>query len=229
MFEPLIEKLTGRIPVIAPDTPGFGSSTPLGEPPTVAGLAAVLVEALHGIGVTECWLFGHHTGAALAVEIAARYPDLVRRLAVSGPPLLDDDLRTRIERSFRPIPPAADGQHLLAVWRRARRLGANAPTAVIERETIQALLADDIPAIYRAVVGHDLGARLAEVRCPTLVIGGQHDSLRSAAERAAELLQDSQSAILLGAGVYLCDERPDDLARLLVSFFLDHGDGGGTR
>ena len=74
-FIPMIEALAERFTVIAPDTPGYGGSDPLDlHRPQIADYADALEEVVDALGLERLALFGRHTGAAIAIEFANRYP-----------------------------------------------------------------------------------------------------------------------------------------------------------
>ncbi len=86
-------RLAGRRQCIAPDTPGYGGSDRPAERWDVARYAASLAEAIETCGAAPVDLFGYHTGALLAIELAAQRPDLVRRLVLVGVPYFPPDDR----------------------------------------------------------------------------------------------------------------------------------------
>ena len=87
MYQPLMQRLADRFHLLAPDTPGFGGSDPLPGECSIAAFADTLSQWLEGLGIARCFVFGHHTGAAIAVQLACSRPGLCRALALSGPPL----------------------------------------------------------------------------------------------------------------------------------------------
>jgi pimeloyl-ACP methyl ester carboxylesterase len=70
-YEKIMGLLEGERRMFAMDTPGFGHSFLPPESPSVTYYAYTLLEALRNLGVQHCHVFGHHTGAAIAVEMAA--------------------------------------------------------------------------------------------------------------------------------------------------------------
>ena len=87
--------LASETRLIALDTPAFGGSVGFDAPPTVELWSEALSDALAALGIRACNLFGHHTGASIAAQIAVDRPGLVRALALSGPPYLIPEERTR--------------------------------------------------------------------------------------------------------------------------------------
>lgn len=90
-FGSLLQALDGKRHVIAVDTPGYGDSDALPGESQISDYAAGIVPGLP----VRCDLFGYHTGVAIAVELALRWPERIRRLTLMGVPhfqALDVDL-----------------------------------------------------------------------------------------------------------------------------------------
>ena len=81
----LMGLLEGKFPMFAMDTPGFGQSFFPPKAPTTTYYASILLEALSNLGIDSFHAFGHHTGAAIAVEMAAMVPGRVKTLMMDGP------------------------------------------------------------------------------------------------------------------------------------------------
>ncbi len=221
MFERLMSLLANDFPLLAPDTPGFGSSDPLPMPWTLSDLAEALYTALLSLGVTACYLFGHHTGAALAVQMAFAHPGFVRKLALSGPPLLSPAQVTALLSTLPPFAIAPDGSHLTATWQRIRRRDPDLPLAIVQRELLLTQAAGEAAtAAYHAVFAQPLAAQLAALDGPVLVMAGEHDTLRSGLESAHGLLRQGSMLVIPDAGPYLCDRQPEAVAAALRRFFL---------
>ena len=88
-FIPLMRGLPQRS-IAALDTPGYGASTRPTKCWPLARYAAALAEAIDRAGDTRIDLLGYHTGALIAVLVAAARPDLVRRLILIGVPYFPD-------------------------------------------------------------------------------------------------------------------------------------------
>lgn len=82
---PLIEDMADGRHVFAPDTPGNGDSPPLPvSGPEAADLAGAMLDFLDRVGLERVSLYGSHTGAAIAAELALVAPDRIDRLALNG-------------------------------------------------------------------------------------------------------------------------------------------------
>ena len=70
--------------VATPDMPGFGDSPPIGRGFVLEDVADELAEALGGLpGPVD--LLGNSLGGAVAIVLAERRPDLLRRLILAAP------------------------------------------------------------------------------------------------------------------------------------------------
>jgi pimeloyl-ACP methyl ester carboxylesterase len=92
-FEPFMMALAGKRRVVAPDTPGYGASDRPSEAWDIARYAAAMGEIIEAGEDGPVDLFGYHTGAFLATELAAQRPDLVRRLVLVGVPYFEVSAR----------------------------------------------------------------------------------------------------------------------------------------
>ena len=125
MFSPAMPLLAAHgLRVIALDTPGYGMSDGPDSPADVATLADAVAAAIADLSASPCFLLGHHTGAALAANIAARKLTPISRLILNGMPILSLEERAFFDTfDFGPIKLSADGAHLIDVWN--QRLAAS--------------------------------------------------------------------------------------------------------
>ena len=84
MYEPLMRELADDFWMFAPDTPGFGGTFFPPGLPTVAYYAEVLYDSLQAMGIAEGVIFGHHTGASIAVQMVYDHPALARKHDFAG-------------------------------------------------------------------------------------------------------------------------------------------------
>ena len=81
----LMAQFAGAMRVIAPDTPGNGDSEALPlETPDIADLAAAMLALLDSLGIERAHLYGSHTGAAIAAELALLVPERVLSVTFDG-------------------------------------------------------------------------------------------------------------------------------------------------
>ena len=201
----LIEHLAGSFLVVAPDTPGNGASDPL--PLQAAGAYAdayadALAALLDVLGLPRVGVYGHHTGAVFAAELARRHPQRVEALVCNGFPIWTEAESKELGDDY--LPPlgvAADGTHLARLWSRIidqswyfpwhvqddnRRMSLDlGDTALLHSRAMDLLCAGDAyRRPYAAALRADGGPRLAALRRPTLLTCTETDVLAAHLPRA---------------------------------------------
>ena len=83
-FGPLLPSLSAGRQVIATDFQGHGRTNDLDRPLTSADLASDVVGLLQHLGLAQVDLFGFSVGGAVALHLAIRHSELVRKLVVSS-------------------------------------------------------------------------------------------------------------------------------------------------
>lgn len=172
---PQIAALAAHARVIAVDMPGHGGSDPLPAGAALPDYVAWAARVIVALGLGPVDVAGHSMGALIALGLAVERPDLVRRAA----------LLNGVHRRS----PAARA----AVLARADEISAGLAgvDAPLSRwfDADQAALRDEVggwlraadpagyAAAYRAFAGGDAtyADRLAEVRCPLLVLTAEGD------------------------------------------------------
>ena len=220
MYEALMRELQNDFSTLAFDTPGFGNSFFPSGKPTVPYYARIIQEALKALEVKQCFLFGHHTGAAIAVEMAITSPTLVRQLALSGPSCLTPEERTARIEKIRPLKIDKDGNHLLFAWKRAKGKDDRWPLWLVHREAVLNLVAGErYHEGYLAVYENDLQSKLPKVQCETLVLAGELDMNRAAAEAAVRTLRQGVLQHIPNGDPYMCDLQAPPISEILQTFF----------
>jgi pimeloyl-ACP methyl ester carboxylesterase len=219
MYVPLMLELEHEFRLLAPDTPGMGQSDSASEPFTIERAAAGIIEFLDEIGVDHCHLFGHHTGASIAVQAAFDKPDLVDSLALCGPTLLDDTLKEKLPLAAAPPELSETGEHVLAMWRRFRDKDSDASPDIALRETMNGLMIGErYLEAYLAVVEQDFESQLAALACPVFVFAGTGDPLYGQLDAAYSLLANGRRATVEDAKSFICETHSPVVAGLLRDF-----------
>jgi pimeloyl-ACP methyl ester carboxylesterase len=78
----VIEPLTRRHTVVAPDLPGHGASAPGNGDYSIGALAASLRDLLLALGHERATLVGHSLGGGIAMQLAYQFPELAERLVL---------------------------------------------------------------------------------------------------------------------------------------------------
>ena len=79
-FTPLIERLQGRWRCLAPDLRGFGDSSYEQRFDSLAELAEDAALFLEKLEIPSAYVIGWSTGGGIALELAARHPEKVRKI-----------------------------------------------------------------------------------------------------------------------------------------------------
>jgi pimeloyl-ACP methyl ester carboxylesterase len=221
MYTEVFPCFAERFRVLAPDTPGFGDSDKPSEPPGIEGYARALAEFLDRIGVERAHLLGHHTGAAIAVEFAATYPDRVLKLVLSGCPDYDPEVRPqKIATSAQPATIDPDGSHLQRAWQRvAAGMQGWATVEQIHRSVVDTLKAGPtFYYAYLAVFTQDVRTRIPHITAPTLLISGETDLFVERQEQLRPLFRQAETYVFRGAGALTMIQRPDEFCRVVSEF-----------
>lgn len=158
----------GRYAVTAPDFPGFGGSSPLPAAWSVGDYASWLYEFMGACGIDGAYVVAHSFGARVAIKLAANFPQLVKKLVITGgagivkPRSRAYMRKVKAYRMVKRIAPAFAERHFGSEEYRA--LGG------VMRES------------YKKIVNEDLRADAAAVSCPVLLIYGNEDTVTPAAE-----------------------------------------------
>ncbi len=219
MFEPLMNLLADDFHTIAFDTPGFGASF---SPPslfTVSYLSDSLHAALTQLGVESCFAFGHHTGSAIAIQMAFDHPRLIQKMVLSGAPVLSEAQIAGLKASLKPFAIAEDGSHLTQVWERIRKRDSSLPLDIVHREVLLTQSAREAAqGAYQAVFDQPIQHQLSSLDIPILLISGEHDTLRASLEPAYQLLKHGEMKAIPNQGPYICDQNPQAVANLIKEF-----------
>ena len=219
MWRAVMERLAVTNPLWALDTPGFGASfTPTGAP-TMSNYVRWLAESADSIGGETIHFVGHHTGASIALDFAAAYPERVASLTLIGAAALSEEERqTFAGKLGAPFRPGRSGAYLLQNWEYLRVGGAGAQTRLLHREMIDMLRGwESRPHAYGAVWAQDTGALLDHVAAPLHLVTSRDDLLFSHFERTCALRPDARVTVLGGGANFAPDLVPDEMADALAA------------
>ncbi|MFD1814664.1 alpha/beta fold hydrolase [Rhodococcus gannanensis] len=177
-FRELIPLLASDFRVIAMDMVGFGASATLDAPQTIEAFAQGAWELLDALGVERVSVLGHHTGAAVAMDMAAAPGDRIDAVVLSSCPWADAEYRAGhtgaggVDCAER-VP---DGGHLRTLWDLRRPYYPEPVTDLLDRFVHDALAYGVDPAEgHRACGRYRMEDRIGEVRAPVLLIGAGAD------------------------------------------------------
>jgi pimeloyl-ACP methyl ester carboxylesterase len=211
----LITDLAAARRVIAPDTAGNGDSEKLPvDSPAITDLAAVLPAFLDRLGLHEVDLYGSHTGAAIAAELAIQVPGRIRRVVLDGIQVLTPSARRDFLAHYAsPFPADLDGAYLMRAFqfcrdqyvffpwydrtRRGQRSGGLPDARELHEWLVEVLKANETYHLnYRAAFLWEPADRLPLMTQPALVIAAENDPLAEETALAARMLPDARFVAL---------------------------------
>jgi pimeloyl-ACP methyl ester carboxylesterase len=122
LYEPLMARLGAHRTVIAFDPPGHGESDALPEnEQSIAAWTRALTVVVDVLGIDRVHLYGHQSGAAVALAFAVASSGRVASLTLDAPIGLSERERDMIAPHCAPsIEPSWEGAHLLRAWHHLR-------------------------------------------------------------------------------------------------------------
>jgi pimeloyl-ACP methyl ester carboxylesterase len=216
---PLIGK---RYFALAMDTVGFGDSDPLPfEENAIESWAAGAFDLLDALEIDQVALIGHHTGAAIAIEMAASYPDRITGILLSAPPFVDAERRMHSEAKggVDDAMPDAAGGHLADLWRKRLPYYRPGEIDLLNRFMVDALKAGPLAAEgHRVVSRYAMEGRLRDIRCPVQILALTDDPSYASAAKVTRLIAGASSTEIVGGRVALPNEMPEVFANAALSF-----------
>lgn len=216
VFDELMSHLDG-LACIPLDLPGRGQAP---HPParTASEAADFVAKALAELGIESAFVLGHSYGGAVALELGLAHPE-----KVAGLVLVSTGARLRVHHA------------ILAAMEQAAKAG---PTSFVQLPWLPGIdraLVEEVErhlacvpstttlADWQAANAFDRMARVGEITCPALVLGGTEDELTPPkyARWLAEHLPDSRLVLVEGGGHMLPIEHAREVGELIVSFVAD--------
>jgi pimeloyl-ACP methyl ester carboxylesterase len=218
-FAEVLPLLAARRHAIAIDTPGYGCSDRPARQPTVNDYAAAVVAVLDALGVQRAHCVGHHTGAIIAVELAAGWPQRVAGVGLSGPVYADGAGRAALAPHFRQWHPVPDGSHLQEKWLRFTTW-TDAEPALLQRLVVDLFRAGETSEFgHFAILEYRMEDRLPMVSCPGLILYGRRDPFTTeATRRHFHRAFKPTHEVELDGGVFLPNEAPIGFAEAVLGF-----------
>ena len=218
MYEAIMSLLADKFYLFAPDTLGFGGSDLPKNLATMQIYADSLRKASDQFGLVNPFVFGHHTGASIAVQMEFDQP-FAQKMILSGPPYLTNEQKEVFKKGVQPIVIKEDGTHLLNLWQRLRAKDENAKISLTHREFLLNLRAGErYHEAYHAVFNHDFETQLATLDCPILVMAGDNDTLKNSLDPSFKVLKNGEMRRVIG-NTYICDQSPKVVAEIIEEFF----------
>lgn len=207
----LMNVLSNDFQLIAPDTAGNGDSDPLPmTAPTIVDYAARMLIFLDALGIERLDVYGSHTGAAIAVELAILAPHRVGKLILDGIGVFNAEQRAEHLAHYAPkFTPDLDGAYLMRAFHfcrdqylfypwynrtpEGRRDGGLRPAPELHNWLVEVLKANETyPLAYHAAFNWHPHDRLPVAAQPTLVVAALDDPLIGGTRDVTPLMPDGR-------------------------------------
>jgi pimeloyl-ACP methyl ester carboxylesterase len=207
----MITAFSSTMRVVAPDTPGNGDSEPLpGDRLEITDLAQALLAFLDSQTIERMHIYGTHTGAAIAAELAILAPDRICTIMLDGiSDFQGEELGDYLAQYAKPFEADLDGAYLSRIFQfcrdqyqffpwfrrtRAARRDGGLPHA----DDLAALVIEVLKARtsyqrnYQAAFRWPARERLALVPCPALLMASAADPLHDTTQSLAQFTASRQ-------------------------------------
>lgn len=231
-FAELLPLLRHSARAISMDMLGFGTSAPVPGQMSIEVLAEGAFALLDALGIDEAIVLGHHTGGAVAIEMAASRPDRVSGLVLSSAPWTDATYREHHAggSGVDEAEVSESGDHLTSLWAQRQPFYPAARPDLLNRFVRDALAPGVDPAEgHMACARYVMEDRIGRVTAPTLIVAGAEDPFAMAAVeplRAGLVHAPVMGTHAIEGGhVALMEHRTSEVAALVIDF-IDQGARG---
>jgi len=202
--------------VYAPDLPGHGKSSGLGQQ-SVRSYADAVARWMKSVGIDQAVIAGHSMGGAIAQMLAIEYPKLVRALIlVATGAKLEVNQNLLFKLSTPATTPSAVDDIIKWSW----KPGTEQKLLEKIREQLLATRSAVIYGDYLACNNFDLTSSLKKIKVPTLVVAGEDDKMTplDLNRQLEQGIRQAQIAVVPNAGHMVMLEQPDKVAREALTF-----------
>ncbi|UTY56533.1 alpha/beta fold hydrolase [Massilia sp. erpn] len=222
MWDGQVAALAQRFRVLRYDTRGHGQSGAPAGAYSLDRLGRDVLELLDALGIGRVHFLGLSLGGFIGQWLAIHAPERLGKLILSntaaqlGPATVFDE-RIAALRDDTDLRQAAET--FLANWFPASMREAQEPVIERFRAMVQATDPQGLAGAFAAVRDADLRRTIRLITAPTLVIGGRHDTVTSAAHSEALAAAISGARLVLLPAVHMSNvERESEFLDAVLSF-----------
>jgi 3-oxoadipate enol-lactonase len=221
-WDALVACLPSDVGVLRHDQRGGGMSERPPGPLRMADQGRDAIALMDALGIARVVAIGTAVGGALALHLAATYPERIRAVVATSPAtgvtadaragllanadrLERDGTRVAVDAGLdRGWPPVLRTDAARFAATRAQRLAASA---------------EGWAATMRMLAGLDMQAELAAIACPALILAGEHDLTRPPAAVAPVAAAIPGATFrTIASGHFMALQTPDLLARHIADW-----------
>lgn len=223
---PIARDFSAQRRVISLDFPGHGHSPEPPAPWSVTEYMEATAGLIRKLGIAPCDIVAHSFGGRVAILLSATYPELVRRMILTGCAGL--------------IAPAdAQKQKKRSAYQRLRRLADNALTRkILGDKRVEAMrealvqkygspdyrvLTPSMRKTFNRVIAQDLRPYLNRIQASTLLVWGREDAQTPLwmGQVMEKEIPDAGLVVFDGVGHYAFLERYGEFRLIAGKFLLD--------
>jgi pimeloyl-ACP methyl ester carboxylesterase len=215
-FDAIAAVLSEKYRVVRLDLPGFGGSEMPPKPWFVGDYAKFVADFCSKLNIEPTALIGHSLGGRIILKgfadgsLSAQKAVLIASAGVA-------ERSTLRSWSFKAIAKAGRAATAIPPFTRLR---AKLRTRLYAAANSDYNTAGAMTSTYLNVIGENLAPLASLLKAPTLLIWGRDDKTTpvSEGERLHALIPDSKLDIVDGAGHFVHQEKPEEVARMISEF-----------
>lgn len=231
VWDEQVAAFAGRFRILRYDQRGHGGTEVPAEAATLDALAEDAAALMARFGVGGAVFAGVSMGAATALCLAARHPELVSAVIASdgqagtapgGAQAWQERMDFARENGM-----AAFAEATVKRWFSPASIGAGNPAISRVREMVATTPEAGFAACARALQSYDIRAELPGLRQPVLLVAGEMDGAMPATMRGmAGAIPDARFVEIAGAGHIPCLEAPGPFNAAMEFFLAEHARPG---
>lgn len=206
------------------DLPGYDHSDVPPRQYTIEDFTDAIIDIMANAEINEASIIGDHSGAMIAVDLAGKYPQKVKRMVLDGMPYWDKKEGIEFfEKNFKPqhtdttsydipVPPMWTYEEALIHYP-----GWNRETWT-KREEIKRKSRLWIRLCQNANTGYDMQVAGPKVKVPTLLMYGSGDMKRFDGEKAHKGIKGSILKVFNESPGGVHDFTPDEFTKTALAF-----------
>lgn len=208
--------------IIAPDYPGYGMSDPAPSEAatTIPMYAEEMWRVVDGLGIETVDLFGNHTGAKVAAQMALTQSHRVHAIAMISAAILTDEEREMFKHMFAPIPLDNAHSRITTSWARiVERQGPGQTLEMLDRSLFMNMMGGEAYEwghVAAFAWGKPFDAALSSLP-HRITLLNPSDDLTECTRRADSMMRNGEIIECPQWGYGFMDAFPEDAANLVVS------------
>lgn len=220
MFLRTLPFIAERHRAIALDTPGFGLSDPPARRGEMGEYASAAIAVLDHLGIDRAAAVGFHTGASIALELAANHADRTSAAIIAGilAVATDEERSTWEEMIVKPWEPDGRGEFVAGIREFLQMYVPEDDGEVFLAELIGRLLAGpNYHWAYEAIFNQPAFELAPTIGVPMLVLNPADDAIYAETKRFSSAAPQARYEEMPG-GAEAITSHPREFAQVVLDF-----------